>query len=95
MVVRRGRFRPLQRLQPLTSTPPTIVMAAVGATTFGLASIWLVGLGVDGLLVHQPWGAWAWIVSGLAAIPVFACSSARLVGDLRRSPTPNAVAHSG
>jgi hypothetical protein len=95
MVVGRGRLRPLQRLRPLTSTPPPIVMAAVGVTTFGLASIWLVGLGVDGLVVHQPWGAWAWIVSGLAAIPVFAWSSARLIGDLRRSPTPNGVAHAG
>jgi hypothetical protein len=63
---------------------PATVRDTAAALSFGVAGVWLAGLGVDRLAVASGHGAGQWFSAAPVALAVAVFFGLRLVGDLRR-----------
>mgnify|MGYP001404502404 CR=1 FL=1 len=69
---------------------PSSVVDTIAATLFGLAGVWLLGLGIDDVIVASGHGAGQWLSAAPVALVAGGFFAARLVGDVRRGPDPRA-----
>ena len=63
---------------------PATVVDTIGATVFGLGALWLVGLGIDSLVVNSGRGAGQWLSAAPVALAAGLVFAFRLMGDMDR-----------
>jgi hypothetical protein len=86
-LVRRAGRGWLARFGGLTELPPAAVLAAVGATAFGVAAILLTGQGLDDLMIGQRASVGAVLVSGVASAVAFVGFLPPVLRELRLRPS--------
>ena len=67
---------------------PSMVVNTIAMTVFGLSGIWLLGLGIDAIIVSSGHGAGQWLSAGPIAMAAAIVFGLRLLADLRRAPAP-------
>lgn len=67
---------------------PSTVVDTLATTLFGLSGVWLLGLGIDAVVVNAGHGAGQWLSAAPVAMMMTAVFCMRLVHDLRHDPHP-------
>ena len=70
---------------------PALVVDTVGAVCFGVAGLWLAGMGVDALAVSSGHGAGQWLSAAPLSLALAGVFAWRLLGDLRTPGPPSAA----
>jgi hypothetical protein len=67
---------------------PSTVVDTVAVTLFGLSGVWLLGLGVDAVVIESGHGAGQWLSAAPVAIVMGGGFALRLLRTLRQAPHP-------
>lgn len=65
---------------------PGMVVETAAVMAFGVAGVWLAGLGIDSIVVRSGHGAGQWLSAAPVALALAVVFGLRLVRDLQRSP---------
>jgi hypothetical protein len=82
VVVRRRLGQP-----GLLASLPSTVVDTVAVTLFGASGVWLLGMGVDAVVVASGHGAGQWLSAAPVALSLAAVFALRLIHDLRAPST--------
>ena len=78
------------RTRRWTALPPAVV-DTIAVTLFGISGIWLLGLGVDAVIVSSGHGAGQWLSAAPVAMLAATLFGLRLLRDLRSDPRGDPV----
>ncbi|MDP9072665.1 MAG: hypothetical protein M3N98_00585 [Actinomycetota bacterium] len=78
LVIGRRRWSRVRGWAPLPST----IVDTIGTTLFGLAGVWLAGLGIDALIVSSGHGAGQWLSAAPVALAAGVVFALRLQRDV-------------